>query len=57
MLGVIERYYFWHDHENPPQFNLLAIGFPVKIAIGFVGIILIASAIMGRFKEINQPGL
>ncbi|GAA7959926.1 flagellar biosynthetic protein FliR [Helicobacter pylori] len=37
--------------KTHPQFNLLAIGFPVKIAIGFVGIILIASAIMGRFKE------
>ncbi|WP_104761825.1 flagellar biosynthetic protein FliR [Helicobacter cetorum] len=37
--------------KTHPQFNLLAIGFPIKIAIAFVGIILIISAIMERFKN------
>ncbi|AFI05629.1 flagellar biosynthetic protein FliR [Helicobacter cetorum] len=37
--------------KTHPQFNLLAIGFPVKIAVAFVGIILITFAIMGRFKD------
>ncbi|PAF46275.1 flagellar biosynthetic protein FliR [Helicobacter sp. 12S02634-8] len=37
--------------KTHPQFNLLAIGFPVKIAIAFVVIILIIPAIMLRFKN------
>ncbi|PAF41179.1 flagellar biosynthetic protein FliR [Helicobacter sp. 11S03491-1] len=37
--------------KTHPQFNLLAIGFPVKIAIALVVIILVIPAIMVRFKD------
>ncbi|PAF53711.1 flagellar biosynthetic protein FliR [Helicobacter sp. 13S00482-2] len=37
--------------KTHPQFNLLAIGFPVKIAIALVVIILIIPAIIIRFKD------
>lgn len=37
--------------KTHPQFNLLAIGFPVKITIAFVVIILIIPAIMMRFEK------
>lgn len=37
--------------KTHPQFNLLAIGFPVKIGIALVVIILIIPAIMLRFKD------
>ncbi|MDO7253262.1 flagellar biosynthetic protein FliR [Helicobacter cappadocius] len=37
--------------KTHPQFNLLAIGFPVKIGIALVVIILIIPAIMIRFKD------
>lgn len=44
--------------KTHPQFNLLAIGFPVKIAIAFVVIILVIPAIMVRFKnELNAAFL
>ncbi|PAF52370.1 flagellar biosynthetic protein FliR [Helicobacter sp. 13S00477-4] len=40
--------------KTHPQFNLLAIGFPVKIVIALVVIILVIPAIMMRFKnELN----
>ena len=34
-----------------PQFNLLAIGFPVKIAVAFAVLIVIVPAIMIHFKK------
>ncbi len=37
--------------KTHPQFNLLAIGFPLKIAIALLGLILIMASIMHRFKE------
>lgn len=37
--------------KTHPQFNLLAIGFPVKIAIAFAGLLLTISAIMYTFKN------
>ncbi len=37
--------------KTHPQFNLLAIGFPVKIAIAFVGLLLTISAIIYTFKN------
>lgn len=37
--------------KTHPQFNLLAIGFPVKIAIAFVVLILTISTIIYTFKN------
>ena len=34
-----------------PQFNLLAIGFPVKITIAFAVLIVIIPAVMIHFKR------
>ena len=34
-----------------PQFNLLAIGFPVKIAVAFAVLVVIVPAIMLHFKR------
>lgn len=34
-----------------PQFNLLAIGFPVKISVAFAVLIVIVPAIMIHFKR------
>ncbi|WP_027327299.1 flagellar biosynthetic protein FliR [Helicobacter pametensis] len=36
--------------KTNPQFNLLAIGFPIKIAIGFVVLMMIVGSIMYHFK-------
>lgn len=36
--------------KTNPQFNLLAIGFPIKIAIGFAVIAMIVGSIMYHFK-------
>ncbi|PAF43149.1 flagellar biosynthetic protein FliR [Helicobacter sp. 11S02596-1] len=44
--------------KTHPQFNLLAIGFPVKIGIALVVIVLVIPAIMLRFKnELNAAFL
>ncbi|WP_121021917.1 flagellar biosynthetic protein FliR [Helicobacter vulpis] len=37
--------------KTHPQFNLLAIGFPLKIAIALLGLIMVLSAMMHRFKD------
>ncbi|MFC3847935.1 flagellar biosynthetic protein FliR [Helicobacter baculiformis] len=37
--------------KTHPQFNLLAIGFPLKIAIAFIGLIMVLGAMMHRFKD------
>ena len=37
--------------KTHPQFNLLVIGFPVKIAIAFVVLVLTISTIMYTFKN------
>ncbi|WP_104682127.1 flagellar biosynthetic protein FliR [Helicobacter felis] len=37
--------------KTHPQFNLLAIGFPLKIAIALMGLIMIIGSMMHRFKD------
>lgn len=37
--------------KTNPQFNLLAVGFPVKIAIGFVVLIIVVGAMMYHFQN------
>ncbi|GMT38822.1 Flagellar biosynthesis protein FliR [Helicobacter bizzozeronii] len=37
--------------KTHPQFNLLAVGFPLKIGIAFIGLILILASIIDRFKS------
>jgi flagellar biosynthetic protein FliR len=37
--------------KSMPQFNLLVIGFPIKIALSFMIIIAILSSMMFMFKE------
>ncbi|CRF46420.1 Flagellar biosynthesis protein FliR [Helicobacter heilmannii] len=37
--------------KTHPQFNLLAVGFPLKIAIALAGLILVLGALMHRFKD------
>ncbi|WP_104695519.1 flagellar biosynthetic protein FliR [Helicobacter salomonis] len=37
--------------KTHPQFNLLAIGFPLKIAIALIGLIMVLGSIIHRFKD------
>ena len=50
-LNILPFIIFGMIMKTHPQFNLLVIGFPVKIAIAFVVLVLTISTIMYTFKN------
>ena len=50
-LKLIPNIIFGMIMKAHPQFNLLAIGFPVKIAVAFAVLIVIIPAIIIHFKR------
>lgn len=50
-LSLLADVIFGMLMKTMPQFNLLVIGFPIKIMVAFVVIVAILSTIMGVFKE------
>ena len=43
--------------KTHPQFNLLAVGFPIKIAIAFVVLIVVLPSIYVHFKREIEEAL
>jgi flagellar biosynthetic protein FliR len=50
-ISILSDIIFGMIMKSMPQFNLLVIGFPIKIALSFMVIIAILSSMMFMFKK------